>query len=633
MAVIPFPDDVLAVQSIRPRTVVPAQQNRSRYTGRSKILLLAGAEYMTAQAAFQVLSTPRGVRKAAAFFARLRGMGNTFDLPLTPTPQVKVANPYTNYDLALDFANGAYVVGGERALTLAALGGYSFTRSGQQGAFDASGVDFFAANVPAINSAGFHSYDAVTNNALYSQDVGNAAWTKSGVTVTVNAITAPDGTLTMDGLVENISALDHQAYQFVAGAAKNTASVFVKDNGRRYVQIRCYIAPDDWRTVLFDLVAGTVLGTFGPAVTFTSVTGNIVNLGNGFFRLVVMTERVGAGTFAFAVDLVNSAAPVHTVFGSVEYAGDVTKGLYLWQMQSLGGFFPDGGPVIVTAGATASIGASTLLNTIPALVDEDLVIGSKIKFNGEVNWGAILLIDDLTANNVIRLGRSANNAFFFIQVVVAGVPQDIGTNPVGAISQFDADITVLLRRKAGKWSFHAKHNGVTYIGIEGAAGAMPANLTRVLHGIENSQSVRVNGAVKGSFIRRGTFSDGDIAAILENPLIDAGGIPAVPALAFATKTAGGAAGARSMTLSTTDGLEEGMYGAVALPSGHRRAFIVTEVLGAVINFEPSLPEAVANGATVDFVRPALRCRLDAPEHDYDYTEGLGSFACSVEEAL
>ena len=47
---------------------------------------------------------------------------------------------------------------------------------------------------------------AVTNLVLRSEEFNNAAWTKTSATVTANAATAPNGTLTADKLITDSGA-------------------------------------------------------------------------------------------------------------------------------------------------------------------------------------------------------------------------------------------------------------------------------------------------------------------------------------------------------------------------------------------------------------------------------------------
>src|SRR6478736_703923 len=72
-----------------------------------------------------------------------------------------------NYALAMKFTTPEYWLAGTQQANLAAMSGYSFTRSGEQGAIDASGaVAYFAPNTPAINNRGYHAYPALTNVML-----------------------------------------------------------------------------------------------------------------------------------------------------------------------------------------------------------------------------------------------------------------------------------------------------------------------------------------------------------------------------------------------------------------------------------------------------------------------------------
>jgi hypothetical protein len=111
------------------------------------------------------------------------------------------SSPYAAYALALDFEGSEYWAGGTRAANLAALSGYSFTRTGEQRAEDTDDqVDSFAANVPAINGYGYHCYGALTNLLLNAG--GGSSIVTQNVTVTAQAYTLSfrgSGTVTLSG--------------------------------------------------------------------------------------------------------------------------------------------------------------------------------------------------------------------------------------------------------------------------------------------------------------------------------------------------------------------------------------------------------------------------------------------------
>ena len=79
------------------------------------------------------------------------------------------------------------------------------------------------------------------NYYKYSQDITNAAWTKSFLTATANTAIAPDGTLTADSLTSTVGT---NVFTEIAQAALATVigntylySLYVKDNGQRYLQL------------------------------------------------------------------------------------------------------------------------------------------------------------------------------------------------------------------------------------------------------------------------------------------------------------------------------------------------------------------------------------------------------------
>jgi hypothetical protein len=99
------------------------------------------------------------------------------------------SSPYASYALALDFKSGSYWQGGSKAATLAAIPGYSFTRTGGVAAVDGSGaVQSFAANVPAIISGvGYETAGTATNLLLNAGSSSNLS--SQSVTVTAQAYT------------------------------------------------------------------------------------------------------------------------------------------------------------------------------------------------------------------------------------------------------------------------------------------------------------------------------------------------------------------------------------------------------------------------------------------------------------
>jgi hypothetical protein len=109
----------------------------------------------------------------------------------------------------------------------------SITRSTTGTYFDSAGV----MQTAAINAVRIHHNpdtkeflgllieNASTNLLTYSEQFDNAAWTKGGVSVTVNSATAPDGTLTADKIVITNTS-DPQISQVVNTGSSITGKTF-----------------------------------------------------------------------------------------------------------------------------------------------------------------------------------------------------------------------------------------------------------------------------------------------------------------------------------------------------------------------------------------------------------------------
>jgi hypothetical protein len=269
------------------------------------------------------------------------------------------SSSYAGYALAEVFTLPQYWVAGTQYTPITALPGYTFTRSGQQGAVDASGaVQFFAANVPAINSAGFHAYGALTNLQIQSQTFDTAgAWTATGTSVSANAIAAPDGTVTADALIENAA---NSAHYIINGGATyatgaTTISVFAKQgSGTRLLQIYPSFSAGGNGGAKFDLTGGTVTTVAGTA----SCVGTITALANGWYLCTLTFTAAGAGNIFFGMaDTVGLGL-------NGAYAGNGASSIYLWQAQCFQATLPNGGPIIATTTAAASIGANSFTNTV-----------------------------------------------------------------------------------------------------------------------------------------------------------------------------------------------------------------------------------------------------------------------------
>jgi hypothetical protein len=183
---------------------------------------------------------------------------------------------------------------------------------------------------------------AEENLLQYSQEFDNAYWTKSGVTVTANSTTAPDGVSTADSLLETA---DNSAHGLTRGVLPQSVvvvcSIFVKANGRNFAMLG-----NTEHAISVDLTTGVASSATGSPSNITSV-----NAGNGWWRVSF------SATYTTTTILVIYSS-TDGILANRVYAGDITKGVFLW-----------GAQIEQRSSATAYTATTTapITNYIPAL--------------------------------------------------------------------------------------------------------------------------------------------------------------------------------------------------------------------------------------------------------------------------
>jgi len=155
------------------------------------------------------------------------------------------------------------------------------------------------------------------NLLLRSEEFDNASWTKSGSTVSANAIIAPDGTLTADKLVEDTANSQHRTFQsYVAQANTYTYSAYIKAAGRNFAELKHLSVVPEPRIVV-NLTTGQITGATN--VTSSSAT----DVGDGWWRVSM--------TYTTTTSVVSN--PQIAIFSTATnglYLGDGTSGIYVW---------------------------------------------------------------------------------------------------------------------------------------------------------------------------------------------------------------------------------------------------------------------------------------------------------------
>jgi len=297
------------------------------------------------------------------------------------------------------------------------LGGVTFTRASPGTYYDSAGVLQEAAiDVPRFD------YDPATgellglliegeaeNSNLRSEELDHTNYISARASIDANTHVAPDGTTTMDSILETVDNNTH--HHFHAGVTAVigeiwTQSVYVKKLGRQYVSLTINDTSGnflDWAT--FDLDAGTVESTSAGALDAT-----IQDVGGGTFRISMSQSvlAVSMRSHIWVRDTTGNPAVGHP------YVGDITKGVVAWGWQFEKG--TRASSYIKTVALAVTRNADFPVELISAL-DFNLATGTLLVglryATEDATRRVILAIDDggLTDQMVLELDTSRNVNF------------------------------------------------------------------------------------------------------------------------------------------------------------------------------------------------------------------------------
>lgn len=160
------------------------------------------------------------------------------------------------------------------------------------------------------------------NLLSYTEDFSNAYWLKQNATVTTNSITAPNGTLTADTLIDNTTNGFHYIPTTIFAFGQNgnnTVSIYAKANTLNWLSAYVYDGTTAFFTY-FNLSNGTI-GTNASGNTAT-----IVDAGNGWYRCSI-TRNYNATAASSNCGFMTANAD-----GVNSYSG-TGKSIYLWGAQ------------------------------------------------------------------------------------------------------------------------------------------------------------------------------------------------------------------------------------------------------------------------------------------------------------
>ena len=313
----------------------------------------------------------------------------------------------------------------------------TFTRSSSGTYVDSQGMIRTATtNEPRFDhnpltgeSLGLLVEESRTNVLRWSED--SSQWlSPANATLTQNATTAPDGATTADQMLETTTNTLHSQevsdHLFVAGTTY-TYSVFVKSIGGRNYEIGFpSVQFGTSRFARFNLTSGAVQGTDA------GVTATITAFPNGWYRCSA-TSTCSAGGGARPANFINNAS-----FARV-YAGDATRGIFVWGIQLELGAFPTSYIPTTTPPVTRSADVADIINT--AIANGIRTLYAEFRSPASATRGVVSLNDN-SANERAAINSSGTDPR--LVVVDGGVTQadiDAGTIVANARSRMAVRIS------------------------------------------------------------------------------------------------------------------------------------------------------------------------------------------------
>lgn len=138
---------------------------------------------------------------------------------------------------------------------------------------------------------------AKLNELIYTEELDNAAWTKTATTITTNAAAAPNGALSADRMSDTVANSTHEISSVFnkAATAKNyTLGIYAKYENTATLYIEGQEGANGARAS-FDIQARTANTIAAYGVGFTSLGSSITDVGNGWVLcLLTLTSNTGA---------------------------------------------------------------------------------------------------------------------------------------------------------------------------------------------------------------------------------------------------------------------------------------------------------------------------------------------------
>ena len=276
----------------------------------------------------------------------------------------------------------------------------------------------FNHNPTTGESLGLLVEEARTNLMTYSEQLNDVIWGPVAGTVTANAITAPNGTITADLVTTNGTQAQLSQGTTISSGATITGSCFLKPNGINETEIVLLASNNTtpYGRATFNISTGVISVAAATANGGTNASASIQAFTNGWYRCSVTVTY-----------------PAVTSAGIRINAAGATGGIYLWGAQLEAGAFPTSYIPTTTATATRSADVASITGTAFSgwyRQDEGTVFVSGVSAPNNTIAQVCVDISDTIGNERMFMRRTSAGSLGFAVVDGAATQADVGAGPV-----------------------------------------------------------------------------------------------------------------------------------------------------------------------------------------------------------
>jgi hypothetical protein len=289
----------------------------------------------------------------------------------------------------------------------------------------------------------------------FSEQIDNAAWGKTNVSVTANNTASPDGYTNADKVVANTTNGVHRVEQDRATATQvATQSVFAKASGYNFIALE-----NGGELAYFNISTGVVGAVSGG-------TASIQDYGNGWYRCIFTATAANTKSYIYIASANNTAS----------FAGDNTSGAFIYGAQ-------------FEAGAYATSYIPTLGASVTRVVDKaektsaSALIGQT---EGTIFWEIQVDIQSASGNEqifTIDNGSTYDNSIYLAKGETGSL---VAVIVVGAVVQ----ATFSVNKTTGTFKMaigYANNNSAFFVdGVQvsttDTSCSIPASLSRITLG-------------------------------------------------------------------------------------------------------------------------------------------------------